>query len=173
MTPGSETYPAGVSTEPDGTHPTGENLSGGREPSGGPQLPGGPEIVRGAGAVRTTLLVMAGAVVALGLLGLGLAAMAGDVLDPWPGLTMMLVGQAAALPSLALAAVGHRRAQAGHDPGAARLRRVLRATVPGLAVALLVAVAAWVWWDPDLWLTTVTTALVAAQVGLLARLLAR
>ncbi|MGO1174091.1 MAG: hypothetical protein ACTMKU_07290, partial [Actinomycetaceae bacterium] len=98
---------------------------------------------------------------------------AGDSLDPWPGLTMMLVGQAAALPSLALAAAGHARARSGRDPGARRLRRVLRATPVGLAVALVVATAVWVWWDPGMWMPTLACALVAAQVGLLARLLSR
>ncbi|MGC5615225.1 hypothetical protein [Georgenia sp. Z1491] len=127
----------------------------------------------GARAVRTTLLVMAGAVGALGVLGIGLVAMSGDALSPWPGLTMMLLGQAAALPALALAALGHRRALAGRDPGAARLRAVLRATGPTLLVALVLAVGVWAWWDPGLWLPTVGCALVAAQVGLLARLLSR
>lgn len=132
-----------------------------------------PVPAAGARAVRATLLVMAGAVLALGVLGIGLALMAGDSLDPWPGLTMMLVGQAAALPSLVLAATGHARARSGRDPGARRLRRVLRATPVGLAVALVVATAVWVWWDPGMWMPTLACALVAAQVGLLARLLSR
>ncbi|MGC5627485.1 hypothetical protein ACPYO6_04440 [Georgenia sp. Z1344] len=140
-------------------------------------LPPGPEDAParppGSRAVRATLLVMAGAIGALGVLGLGLAAMAGDVLSPWPGLTMMLIGQAAALPALVLAALGHRRALVGDDPGAARLRKVLRVTPPVLVLALGIAFALWFWREPELWLPTLGCALVAAQVGLLARLLSR
>jgi hypothetical protein len=120
-----------------------------------------------------TLVAMAGCVVVLGVLGMGLAAMAGDVLDPWPGLTMMLIGQAGAIPALVASVLALRRAAAGDDPRAGGVRRVLQLTAPVLLGALLVAVAAWVWVAPGAWLSTVACALVAAQAAIISRLLSR
>ncbi|MGO1560361.1 MAG: hypothetical protein ACTHW7_00865 [Actinomycetaceae bacterium] len=132
-----------------------------------------PSPPAGIRAIRMTLLAMAGCVVVLGVLGTGLAAMSGDALDPWPGLTMMLVGQAGAIPALAASLLALRRAVAGRDPGASGVRRVLRLTAPVLLGVLLVAVAAWMWAAPGAWLSTVACALVAAQVAIISRLLSR
>lgn len=129
--------------------------------------------VPGARAVRVTLVVMACAVLGLGVLGLALVAISGETLSPWPGLTMVLLGQLAALPALAAAALGLHRSHTGRDPGAARVRTVLRRTPVPLLVALVAAFGLWAWWEPDMWLPTLGCALVAVQVGLLARLLSR
>lgn len=116
---------------------------------------------------------MVGCVVVLGVLGAGLTAMAGDTLDPWPGLTMMLLGQAGALPVITLAALGLRRAARGEDPRARSVRHTLRLTAPILLAVLVVAVLAWVWAAPGAWVSTVACALVAAQVAIVCRLLSR
>ena len=147
------------------------NLENRPGPAEGGPASDAPPTPAGIRPIRLTLVAMAGCVVVLGVLGAGLAAMAGDVLDPWPGLTMMLVGQAGAIPALAASLLGLRRAAAGKDPRASAVRRVLRLTAPALLAALLVAVAAWVWAAPGAWLSTVACALVAAQVAIISWLL--
>ncbi|GAA4418509.1 hypothetical protein GCM10023169_08170 [Georgenia halophila] len=129
---------------------------------------------RAVRALRTALLVTAGACVALGILGASLVLLSGAT-DPWPGLTLLLTGQVVALVAALVSAVGLRRVLRGDERGAvtARVRSAYGVLASVLAALLIAGVTGWVLVRPDAWLAVVACALLTAQLVAVLRYLRR
>ncbi|MFC7407052.1 hypothetical protein [Georgenia alba] len=129
---------------------------------------------RAATALRTALIATAGACVGLGVLGAALVLLSGDT-DPWPGLSLLLAGQATALVAAVVSGIGLRRVLTGSAPQGVTpwVRRTLSRLVPVLLAVLVTGVAAWIALRPGAWLAVVTCALVTAQLAAMLRWLSR
>ncbi len=134
-----------------------------------------PDAVAGVRALRSGLLLSAGAVLVLAVFAAAIALLAGDgPAAVWPGLSSLLAGQAGALVASVVAFAGLREALAGADVPRVRERtaRGMRRVVTPLALVLLAVVAAWTLVDPRAGMEALVLALVAAQAVLAIRVAA-
>ncbi len=125
-------------------------------------------------ALRIALAVTAGACVGLGGLGAALVLLSGEV-DPWPGLSLLLLAQAVTLVAAAVTGLGLRRVLRGGESRA--VTRGVRAAYDWLAsvlgALLVLGVTAWMLARPDAWLAVCACALVGAQAIVVLRYLRR
>ncbi|MCK6209769.1 hypothetical protein KZX45_04345 [Georgenia sp. EYE_87] len=132
-------------------------------------------VARAARALRIALLVCAGACVALGLMGAGLALLTRDDAALWPGLTLLGVGQLAGLAGATVAGLGLRRVLTGSAPRdvTPRVRATLGRLGTVLGAVLVTGAAAWILARPSAWVAVLACALVSAQLVAVLRFLRR
>ncbi|WP_143427032.1 hypothetical protein [Georgenia soli] len=132
-------------------------------------------VARAVRALRITLLVCAGACVALGLMGAALVLLTADSGALWPGLTLLAAGQVAGLLGAAAAGLGLRRVLTGTEPQPVtrRVRATLGRLGTALAVALAAGAAVWIVVRPTAWVAILACALVSAQLVVVLRFLRR
>ncbi|MFH5821969.1 hypothetical protein [Georgenia sp. AZ-5] len=132
-------------------------------------------VARAVRALRTTLMVCAGACLALGAMGLAIALLTGTGGPVLPGLTMLAAGQSVALAAAAVAGLGLRRVLRGAEPHAVTtaVRARLGTCERVLAAALVLGGAGWVALRPGAVVAVVACALVSAQLAVVLHLLRR
>lgn len=142
-------------------------------------LPRDVAIARGQRALRTAMLATLGSAFVLGVLALAiviLAARPGSPVVVWPGLSTLLVGQAAALGGGAACFLGLTRVlRAPEDPAPALAgsEAGLRRLEGGLPIALVLVSAAWLLDSPGAALQALVCSLVSAQYVLVSRAVRR
>jgi hypothetical protein len=130
---------------------------------------------RAVRALRTTLLVCAGACVALGVMGLAVALLTQDAAALWPGASLLGAGQLAMLVAAAVAGLGLRAVLRGDEPRpvTTRVRGHLATVRTVLLVVLALGVVAWIVARPSAVVAVVACGLVSAQAAVLLHLLKR
>lgn len=129
---------------------------------------------KAARALRITLFSAAAACIVLGVIGLGIALLAGDHDEIiWPGLSLLALAQFVALIATGTAAWGLRRLVKGAEPRPVtdRVRTTLRALEYALLILLVIGAAVWIVVRPSVAVSAVSSAIVGAQVALVLHLL--
>lgn len=143
-------------------------------PAATPAEPARAGSVRSARALRITLVATAAACIVLGLIGLGVALLAGsDDEVMWPGLSLLALAQAVALVATGAAGWGLRRLLRGDEARHVtdRVRAVLRVLEIVLLVLLVVGAVVWIVARPATTVAVVSSAVVGAQVALVLHIL--
>ncbi|MHB1064789.1 MAG: hypothetical protein ACYC1Z_09960 [Georgenia sp.] len=129
---------------------------------------------KAARALRITLISAAAACIVLGLIGLGIALLAGDDDEiMWPGLSLLALAQFVALIATGTAGWGLRRLRKDAEPRPVtdRVRATLRALEYALLILLVIGAAVWIVVRPSAAVSAVSSAIVGAQVALVLHLL--
>lgn len=133
-------------------------------------------VVRGIAALRAVLTTVVAGVLALGVMALALVLLVGpDSGLLWPGVSVLLVGQAVGLVAAALAGWALRQVLVGQDPARARatLARRLRPTAIALVTACLATAAGWGITHAGALVPALVCAVVAAQLAVVLEVLRR
>lgn len=133
-------------------------------------------VARGITALRAVLAIVVAGVLALGVMALALVVLVSPGSDLlWPGVSVLLVGQAVGLVAAAFAGWALRAVLVGQEPARARaaLARRLRPTAIGLVVACLATACAWGLTDAGALVPALVCAVVAAQLAVVLEVLRR